>query len=247
MRRAIRSIAALCCLVFCGSHGGVTAKESANTKYPSVRIDSVPHVRQKPDFCGEACVAMMLRKLGVEADQDWVHDQAKLDPGLGRGCYTKELAEALQRSGFDIGTVWHQIPAKVDSPALNDQFATLHRDLKNGQPSIICMRYKEGPRGSEHFRLILGYDSQTDEILYHEPAEDDGAYRRMSRSQLLSLWPLKYADDQWTIIRMTLKLTKPPMVRKSDNLTDADLPLSVTRTLRPWACGGRCRRRVGTA
>ena len=32
--------------------------------YASVRIDNVPHVKQKPDFCGEACAEMYLRKLG---------------------------------------------------------------------------------------------------------------------------------------------------------------------------------------
>jgi hypothetical protein len=30
----------------------------------SVLIPRVPHIRQKPDFCGEACVAMALNRLG---------------------------------------------------------------------------------------------------------------------------------------------------------------------------------------
>ena len=29
---------------------------------PSVLIAGVPHIRQEPDFCGEACVAMALRQ-----------------------------------------------------------------------------------------------------------------------------------------------------------------------------------------
>lgn len=28
----------------------------------SVRIPDVPHIRQKPDFCGEACVAMAMNR-----------------------------------------------------------------------------------------------------------------------------------------------------------------------------------------
>lgn len=198
----------------------VDAKEA--TKYASVKIDGIPHVRQKPDFCGEACAAMLLQKLKYAADQDFVYDQSMLSPELGRGCYTKELAAALQRIGFDTGKVWYQVPAKVDSQALQDQFELLHRDLRGGLASIICMHYAEAPRDSEHFRLIVGYDSKTDEVLYHEPAENDGAYRRMSRQQLLSLWPLKYASDEWTLIRMRLKLVKSPVIPKTKAFTDAD-------------------------
>jgi hypothetical protein len=51
----------------------------------SVLIRDVPFVRQKPDFCGEACAEMYLRKLKVAVDQDYVFDQSGLDPVLGRG------------------------------------------------------------------------------------------------------------------------------------------------------------------
>lgn len=201
---------------------GVDARQTAGPKFPSVRIDDIPHVQQKPDFCGEACAAMWLQKLEVNVDQDFVYDQSRLDPALGRGCYTKELTTALQRIGFDLGTVWNHVPAKADSQGLNDQFALLHQDLKRGIASIICMHYAEAPRDSEHFRLIVGYDSKTDEVLYHEPAENDGGYRRMSRKELLALWPLKYAPDEWTLIRMRLKLGKKPAVPKTAAFTDAD-------------------------
>lgn len=51
-----------------------------------LRIDGVPHIRQKPDFCGEACVAMYLQKLGQDVDQDYVFDKSGLDPNEARGC-----------------------------------------------------------------------------------------------------------------------------------------------------------------
>ena len=43
--------------------GGAIPLEGA-AKYRSVLIEHVPHVKQKPDFCGEACCAMYLAKLG---------------------------------------------------------------------------------------------------------------------------------------------------------------------------------------
>lgn len=68
-----------------------------------VLIEGVPHVRQKNDFCGEACVASWLQKLGLSTDQDAVFDQSGLDPLLARGCYTAELETAIRRLGFQRG------------------------------------------------------------------------------------------------------------------------------------------------
>src|SRR5262245_38201949 len=53
--------------------------------YSTVVLQGVPHVRQKPDFCGEACVEMAARRLGKPIDQDAVFALSGLDPGLGRG------------------------------------------------------------------------------------------------------------------------------------------------------------------
>lgn len=190
--------------------------------YRSVVIKNVPHVRQKPDFCGEACGEMYLRKLGKKIDQDAVFDQSRLDPALGRGCYTRELSEALRRIGFDVGATWFQVTANRADDELNGQFSTLHADLLRGVPSIICMHYDDRPKTTEHFRLILGYDANSDEVIYHEPAIQAGAYRRMKREQLLKLWPLKYNRRQWTVVRMPLRVKRLTSVSTNGKFTDAD-------------------------
>jgi hypothetical protein len=186
-------------------HAFAHASQAATAEFASVKISGVPHVKQRPDFCGEACAEMFLRKQHVPLDQDGVFDQSGVDPVLGRGCTTPELARALERIGFKIGPVWTSIPAAEATSRLSDEFAVLHADLQAGVPSIVCMRADDRVRASEHFRLILGYDAQTDEILYHEPAETDGSYRRMSRSKFLRLWPLKYDPQKWTAIRLRLE------------------------------------------
>lgn len=178
--------------------------ERPEARYGSVRIDGVPHILQKPDFCGEACAAMALGRLGLAADQDYVFDQSGLDPLQGRGCYTRELAAALKKIGFRIGPVWHKVAAQQAERELESLWAEVHADLARGVPSILCMHYDDGPQTTEHFRLIVGYDAETDEVLYHEPAEADGAYRRMPRATLLRLWPLKYDRDQWSVISLRL-------------------------------------------
>src|SRR5688572_14615306 len=111
-----------------------TAAEPATT-FKSVLIEGVPHAKQKPDFCGEACAEMYLRKLGKGMDQDYVFDQAGVDPRLGRGCYTRELATALRRIGFRIGNVWYAVPASNAQQQLAAQFRDLHKDLAAGIPS----------------------------------------------------------------------------------------------------------------
>ena len=57
----------------------------AATTYKKVLIEGVPHVKQRPDFCGEACAEMMLRKLKHDVGQDEVFNEARLSPVHGRG------------------------------------------------------------------------------------------------------------------------------------------------------------------
>ncbi len=190
--------------------------------YASVRIAGVPHVKQKPDFCGEACVAMYLTKLGHRINQDDVFDQGGVDPELGRGCHTKELSRALTRIGFQPGTVWFSVTAARAAAELDAQFRALHADLMAGVPNVVCMRYDDSPDATEHFRLVLGYDSTTDEILYHEPAVADGAYARMARPMFLQLWPLKYDANRWTLIRLRLAPGAIRNVHSTAEFTDAD-------------------------
>jgi len=203
----------------------------AGQMYRDALIEGIPHVTQKPDFCGEACVEMYLRGKGFKVDQDFVFDQSGLDPLKGRGCYTPELARAMKNIGFDAGDVWYF--AAADKPAqMEAQWRELHRDLLRGVPSIVCMHYDNPPRASEHFRLVVGYDGKADEVIYHEPAEEGGGNRRMRRQRFIELWPLMYQPDRWTVIRLRLD----PSHRAQDNvltaatgLTNADYAQHIMR------------------
>ena len=191
----------------------------------SMLIRDVPHIEQKQDFCGEACAAMYLKKLGKRYDQDAVFNAANVDPLLGRGCHTAELNRALKAIGFDTGSVWNRVP--TNTKAVRRQWRALYADLEKGFPSIVCMHYNDRPDTTEHFRLVLGYDQTTDELIYHEPATKGGAYQRMAVSTFIKLWPLKYASDRWTIIRMRLApadLRDAPKIAYGDDepFTDAD-------------------------
>jgi len=226
------------CLAACSQPGAAPGRPAApppveRLELTSVKIQGVPHVKQRPDFCGEACVEMFLRHRGVMATQDDVFALTGVSPASGRGAYTKDMVRALRTLGFSPGKVWHRVEAKKATAQLDRLFAAMHRDLRAGVPSIVCTRYNGKPNTTEHFRLVLGYDAKKDEVLYHEPAAEKGAYLRMKRAAFLSLWPLKYKKDRWTVIRMRLdaeKIAPPP--RRPGGVTPADLAQAVQR-LRP--------------
>ena len=203
----------------------VAASTHAAPAYKDVRIDGVPHVHQKPDFCGEACAEMWLTKQGRKWTQDQVFDASSLDPALGRGCHTAELNTALKKIGFATGEVWTRIPATQHEAHLVAAFHRLHADLLRGVPSIVCTYYDDKPQTTEHFRLILGYDARADEVLYHEPAEPRGADQRMKREKFLKIWPLRSGEGASTVIRMALEpartgLKDPPKVAPAISRAD---------------------------
>lgn len=235
-RARARSATQWCAMPVCAAFGllaGVFASTAAAPKYPTAVIQGVPHVRQLPDFCGEACAEMWLAKLGHKIDQRAVFDASGLDPALGRGCYTRELDAALKKLGFATGDVFARVSVSRADAELEQLWAEMHKDLASGVPSIVCMRYDARPDTTEHFRLILGYDAKTDEVFYNEPAEERGKYRRMKRADLLDLWPLKYAEREWTVVRMKLAAEKiaAPAAAKS-RFTAADYAQHVLKLKR---------------
>lgn len=196
-------------------------RETHGANVHDVVLKKVPHIEQKPDFCGEACVAMVLKKAGHEVSQDQVFNLSELDPMLGRGVVTAELAKVMKRLGYKPGPVWQKIPAK-SATELEKNWQALTADLDNGIPSIVCMRYDSQPKTTEHFRLILGYNKTTKEVIYHEPAKAKAAYQRMAKAKFLKLWPLKYAKKEWTVIRLRFAGTpKIPSLKRYDSWTPA--------------------------
>src|SRR4029077_20613173 len=125
-------------------------------------------------------------------------------PAIGRGAHADELAKAIRALGIEPGQVWFRVDPKKAAQQVEDQWQALYADLQKGQPSIVWMHYSDQPKTTEHFRLITGYDAKTDEVVYQEPAEDDGANRRMKRELFLKLWTFKPSADSWTLIRFEL-------------------------------------------
>ena len=204
-----RALLALTCASCVGSASGEPSHRLA-----SVVIDGIEHIRQKPDFCGEADVAMWAHHLGKHYDQDAVFAATGLDPALGRGAYTPDLVRAVKQLGFAPPNVYTMVDAAHPQPAIERELGKLHADLEHGIASIVCMHYDDTPHTTEHFRLVIGYDADRDEVIYQEPAEDRGGYRHMSRALFEKLWQLPSSDPaRRVLVRIPLvpgKLVDPP-------------------------------------
>jgi hypothetical protein len=201
---------------------GVAQAESATMS--TVQLTGFPFIQQKPDFCGEADVAMAMGQLGHAVTQDQVFALGGVDPAKGRGVHADELATALRALGVEPGRVWFHIDPKHAKSEVDSQWQALYDDLKAGQPSIVCMHYADEPHTTEHFRLITGYDANTDEVVYQEPAEENGANRRMKRELFEKLWVFKPNSSRWMVIRLQMPAPKqPPSLTQESTPTLADV------------------------
>ncbi len=180
---------------------------------PSVQLTDFPFVRQAPDFCGEADVSMAMQHFGYAVSQDQVFAATGLDPALGRGAYADDLARGLKALGVNPGPVWFRVDPSTAAAQVEAQWSALHADLIKGQPSIVCMHYDSQPKTTEHFRLVTGYDAAKDEVIYQEPAEDNGTDRHMARAEFMKLWLFKSSPQKFMVIRFELpKPAKAPVL-----------------------------------
>jgi hypothetical protein len=210
---------------FCVTFAAIASFAAAGfsqTSYRDALIKNVPHVKQLPDFCGEACVEMVLRKLGKKGDQNFVFNMSGLDPAEGRGCYSADLRRALNNIGFKPGDVLFNINATQADNQIEAQWKLMHADLVRGIPSIVCMHYDAAPKTTEHMRLVVGYQASADEVIYLDPAEPGTAYRRMKRGTFLSLWPLKYEQNTWLLVRFRMEAASIKEPPSTSGITDAD-------------------------
>jgi hypothetical protein len=99
------------------------------------------------------------------------------------------------------------------------------------------MYYSAEPEAPQHFRLVLGYDAEQDELIYHEPAEPDGAHRRMSRDDFIDLWPLRDRRGRRVVVRIRLEQGALEYGDPSSSFSAADFAQHVIR-LRPRVPAG---------
>lgn len=146
----------------------------------------VPYVRQPPEGCGAASIAMVLqywtlkdpqykcRLPGVSAIQ-----RALYSPNA-RGIYAKDIERYLRGKG-------------LRAIVFRGDWSLLHEHLAKGRPLIVCLR--EGRW--LHYVVVVGLDPAKNTVLVNDPAG-----RRLEpvrRSIFESKWR---AEGNWTLLAL---------------------------------------------
>ena len=161
---------------------------------------AVPFIRKKPDFGGEACLAMALQNKGLPVDQDWVFDHSGVDPTQGRGCVTPELVKVAQAAGLKIGQVWYDTNTE---DTLNQCWSNLLRDVVNHDPIVVVTHDSQN---IERFVLVLGYDAPKDQLIFHNPNVDGGQSQTMDRTSFIKRSLLTHKNQQGQLTQQVVAL-----------------------------------------
>jgi ABC-type bacteriocin/lantibiotic exporter with double-glycine peptidase domain len=136
---------------------------------PAVRL-AVPVVRQTPERCGPAALAMVMRFYGADSAALAEVDRA-YDPVL-RGALITDLAAVARRAHFTA--VVAEVP--------EDSLVTL---LERGVPPILLYRRGARPLTVGHYGVLVGWNPGRG----HYAVNDGGAVTRMiARDDLMRRW-----------------------------------------------------------
>ena len=132
----------------------------------------VPFVKQKPDYCGEACIEMVTAFLGEPVTQDRFNELAHL--GGRRGVYGSELVAVVDRT-LKLRTTGRGFRAcKTALDAVVDRVQLL-RALDAQRPVLLGVwsdstkKHNEDQWAFDHFVLLVGYDLHKGVFLIHDP------------------------------------------------------------------------------
>jgi ABC-type bacteriocin/lantibiotic exporter with double-glycine peptidase domain len=146
------------------------ALAAAGTGAPGVLHVPVPIVRQAPERCGPAALAMVLRYHGASRAAVGEAERA-YDPAL-KGTLITDLAAAARRAGF---------AATVEQPSEDSLLAL----LAAGLPPILLYRRGLGVVSVGHFGVVVGWDPEHRRYLVH----DGGPRARLlAHDDLMDRW-----------------------------------------------------------
>ena len=130
----------------------------------------VPIVEQRPERCGPAALAMVLRFHGASPAQVALADSA-YDPRL-RGSLVTDLAIWARRAGFEATVM-----------RLNED--SLRVLLRRGLPPVLLYTRGVGPVTRQHYGALVGWDPAGERWILHDGGRSP---RRMTRRDLAARW-----------------------------------------------------------
>ena len=149
----------------------------------------VPYVKQSPEGCGAASIAMVMQYWFVQ-DGRPPDDRANaayifrsLHSRVGHGIYASAMSQYLREQGFrtfSFAGDWNM----------------LQQHLLEGRPLIVALRTSPIDH-SLHYVVIAGMDSQRELILMNDPAERK--LRKLDRATFEKQWG---GAQRWTLLAL---------------------------------------------
>lgn len=151
-----------------------------------VRLD-VPFVKQAPEGCGAASIAMVMQYWSAQDAQppggraDAAYILRALHSRSGHGIYASAMSRYFEEQGFQ-------------SYVFTGDWTMLEQHLEKGRPLIVALK---PPERALHFVVVAGIDSQNGIILVNDPAERK--LRRLERVTFEKQWG---GAQRWTLLAL---------------------------------------------
>jgi predicted double-glycine peptidase len=150
----------------------------------------VPFIKQTPEGCGSASIAMLLQYWSGHGtaiaagrdDSDAI--QRQLYSSKGRGIFASDMARYLKASGFHVF-------------ALRGEWNDLRDHLAKGRPLIVSLE-PGNSRAPLHYVVVTGIDWQREAVFVNDPAR--GKLLRIERPQF---------EKEWQAVRNWMLLAVP--------------------------------------
>ncbi|HEX8924820.1 MAG TPA: C39 family peptidase [Terriglobales bacterium] len=164
----------------------LAAMAAAQASQSNLWID-VPFIRQSPEGCGAASIAMVMRywsqqsgaTTGRAEDAAYIFDQ--LHSRSAKGIYASQMEAYLQEHGFRTF-------------AFHGTWDDLKQHVPKGRPLIVAFRPMHGG-DSLHYVVVVGVDDEQQLVMFNDPA--DRKLAKLDRKSFEKEWK---ATEHWTLL-----------------------------------------------
>lgn len=149
-------------------------------------ILSVPYVKQKPNYCGPASVAMVMQYMGSDVTQEEI--------GLGivdsTGTSPSDLSDRTDTLGYNLSVI-------------SCGFNNLLSILDGGKPVIV--RILNSSKDNGHYIVVTGYDIDKMLIYINDPEKIDRD--SISFSEFRTLWDINTLSQEQNSYNLMLVMS----------------------------------------
>lgn len=171
--------AAVCLCLTTGCATNIAKRPTNNTK---AVIAKVPFVKQKPDYCGPASLAMIFNFYALNVSQDEIAREI-FSPEL-KGTLSLEMVSYAFEKGFD-------------ADVYNGSMADIRAKLEAGFPLIVSHKAEKDDK-RVHYIVVFGFDDGK-EVFYGHLDTKNGQAQAIDYRRFLKHWDM--ADNLTIFIR----------------------------------------------